>query len=59
MEKFAKRKVKIFDMGTYSRVFFCEDSGSKFFVGDYAIKDKDYITRDVKQWHEKMKVTNL
>ena len=53
MERFAKRKIKIFDYLNCYRVFYVEDSGKKYFVGDYNTKNIDYIAHDVKIWYDK------
>lgn len=55
MERFAKRKIKIFDYLNCYRVFYCEDSGKKYFVGDYNTKNIDFIEHDVKLWYDKRK----
>lgn len=55
MERFAKRKIKIFDYLNCYRVFYCEDSGKKYFVGDYNTKNIDFISHDVKIWYDKRK----
>ena len=55
MERFAKRKIKIFDYLNCYRVFYVEDSGKKFFVGDYNTKNSDFIAHDVKIWYDKRK----
>ena len=55
MERFAKRKIKIFDYLNCYRVFYIEDSGKKYFVGDYNTKNIDYIAHDVKIWYDKRK----
>ena len=52
MERFAKRKIKIFDYLNCYRVFYVEDSGRKYFVGDYRTKNMDYIAHDVKLWYD-------
>ena len=55
MERFAKRKIKIFDYLNCYRVFYCEDSGKNYFVGDYNTKNIDYIAHNVKIWYDKRK----
>lgn len=55
MERFAKRKIKIFDYLNCYRVFYIEDSGKKYFVGDYNTKNIDFISMDVKNWYNKRK----
>lgn len=55
MERFAKRKIKIFDYLNCYRVFYVEDSGKKYFVGDYNTKNIDFISNDVKIWYNKRK----
>lgn len=55
MERFAKRKIKIFDYLNCYRVFYVEDSGKKYFVGDYNTKNIDFIANDVKIWYNKRK----
>ncbi|MBR6646964.1 MAG: hypothetical protein IKL09_05545 [Clostridia bacterium] len=55
MERFARRKIKVFDYLNCYRVFYCEDSGKKYFVGDYNTKNIDFIAHDVKLWYDKRK----
>ena len=53
MERFAKRKIKIFDYLNCYRVFYVDDSGKQYFVGDYNTKNIDYIALDVKRWYKR------
>lgn len=55
MERFAKRKIKIFDYLNSYRVFYVEDSGKKYCVGDYNTKNIDVIAHYVKIWYDKRK----
>lgn len=55
MERFAKRKIKIFDYLNCYRVFYVEDSGKKYFVGDYNTKSPDVIANYVRNWYNKRK----
>lgn len=56
MERFAKRKIKIFDYLNCYRVFYCEDNGHKYHVGDYHTKNIDFIANDIKTvWMKDMK----
>lgn len=59
MERFAKRKIKIFDYLNCYRVFYVEDSGKKYFVGDYHTKNIDIVARYVKAWYDKRKKKGL
>lgn len=56
MERFAKRKIKIFDYLNNYRVFYCEDNGNKYYIGDYNTKNIDFIANDIKNvWMKEMK----
>ena len=56
MERFAKRKIKIFDYLNCYRVFYIEDNGNKYYIGDYNIKNIDFIANDIKNvWMKEMK----
>ena len=55
MERFAKRKIKIFKYLNYYRVFYSEDSGKNYFVGDYSTNHIDFIANEVKIWYDKRK----
>ena len=52
MERFAKRKIKIFDYLNYYKVFYLEDSGRQYFLGDYNTKNIDFIASDAKKWYD-------
>ena len=47
-KRFAKRKIKIFDYVNCYRVFYIEDDGTKYFVGDYHTMNIDFIANDIK-----------
>lgn len=55
MERFAKRKIKIFKYLNFYRVFYSEDSGKNYFVGDYSTNHIDFIANEVKIWYDKRK----
>lgn len=56
MERFAKRKIKIFDYLNCYRVFYIEDNGNKYYIGDYNTKNIDFIANDIKTvWMKDMK----
>ena len=49
-KRFAKRKIRTFKHpdGRSTRVFYIEDDGTKYFVGDYATSNLDFIAQDIK-----------
>lgn len=56
MERFAKRKIMICDYLNNYRVFYCEDSGNMYYIGDYNTKNIDFIANDIKTvWMKEMK----
>lgn len=56
MERFAKRKIKIFDYLNCYRVFYIEDNGNKYYIGDFRTKNIDFIANDIKTvWMKEMK----
>lgn len=55
MERFAKRKILVFDYLNCYRVFYKEDSGKKYFVCDVRTKSPDFIALEVKKWYDNRK----